>query len=148
MRTALNLPRSKRSPRPAKIPHLYCAEVLRTCELAAIRAKCAGDELAAHWATLAQQAADGAALPDLVQARSWCHVLEVRLKERAAELEQARHALDNAWRAAARAQGQPASLNGLFDQEFLFDDENQNWTLLAQSAGIFAASTCAPKHGE
>ena len=106
MRTALNLPRSRR-PRKIKKPHLHCTEALRACELAAVRLKCAGDELTAHWIALIQEATDGAEMSDLLRARAWCQTLTTQLKERLNSLHQTSQALDHAWRLSTTALGQP-----------------------------------------
>jgi hypothetical protein len=134
MRIVINAPRPARRPRKVT-PQWHCAEALRACELAAIRVKCAADELADRWAMLTHEAAQHPNSVDLQTARSWCHVLEVRLKERVTALEQARYALDNALRQQATAQGNDAPMTELFSQNHAVDDENPNWSLFAKSTG-------------
>jgi len=73
------------------------ATTLRACETAAARVQAASVELTGCWATLCQKLAAGVAGDDLLRARAWCNVLELRVKERAAILEEARHAVDAVW---------------------------------------------------
>ena len=113
MRTSIPLPRPPRRRRQAKVPHCYCEAAGRACELAAMRVKGASDELSAHWMALTQQVANGVPTTDLLRARSWCQVLETRLMERIAALDQARQQLDDAWQQAAVATGQPGPLSEL-----------------------------------
>lgn len=73
------------------------AATLRACEEAAGRVQRASVELTDCWADLCQKLAGGVASGELLRARAWCNVLELRLKERAAALEKARHAVDAVW---------------------------------------------------
>jgi hypothetical protein len=98
MRTALNMPPLTRHPRQKKNPQLQSAQALRACEVAAGLVKCASDELAARWVTLARELSAGVPNTDLLRTRAWCNVLELRLKERASALELARQFLDGVWR--------------------------------------------------
>src|ERR1019366_4946840 len=70
---------------------------LRACESAAARIKAAGDELAASWTTLCQEITTSVSSTELLRKRAWCNVLELRLKEQAQALEQARLGVDALW---------------------------------------------------
>jgi hypothetical protein len=72
-------------------------QALRACEAAAARVKTAGAELAAGWTALCQEIGRGASSTDLLRKRAWCNVLELRLKEEAHALEDARHDVDAVW---------------------------------------------------
>jgi hypothetical protein len=133
MRNVLNIARPTRRHRKVRAPQWHCAEALRACELAAIRAKYAADELADRWAALTHEVAQNANVADLQSARSWCHVLEIRLKERLTALEEARYTLDNVLRQQAVATGHDAPLSEVFAQSHAVDDENSHWSLFAQS---------------
>lgn len=74
------------------------AGALRACEDAASRLQAASAELTGCWTTLCEKLAAGVNGHELLRARAWCNVLELRLKERATTLEQARHAVDAVWR--------------------------------------------------
>ncbi len=77
---------------------VHYTEALRACEEAAARVKSASDELSACWTTLCDKLSAGVNATDLLRTRAWCNVLELRLKERAGALEQARHMVDMVWR--------------------------------------------------
>jgi hypothetical protein len=72
-------------------------QALRACEAAAARIKMAGDELASGWSALCQAIATGVSPTDLLRKRAWCNVLELRLKEQAYALEEARRDMDKVW---------------------------------------------------
>ena len=74
------------------------AEAMRACEEAAFRLQEASDELAAGWSALCQELAAGVTATGLVRTRAWCDVLESRHEDRAAFLENARRAMNGAWR--------------------------------------------------
>lgn len=76
----------------------HYTEALHACEQAAAHVKSAGDELATCWSALCDKLASGVTATDLLKTRAWCNVLELRLKERAHELEDARQAVDVVWR--------------------------------------------------
>lgn len=97
MRTSLSLPRPARRTKKKKLPQVQCEAALRACEIAAASIKCAGDDLAARWVALARELSAGAGPTDLLRTRAWCNVLELRLKERAHALAEARALLDHAW---------------------------------------------------
>jgi flagellar export protein FliJ len=73
------------------------AGTLRACEDAAARVQKASVELTECWAGLCDKLASGVNSGELLRARAWCNVLELRVKERAAALESARHAVDAVW---------------------------------------------------
>jgi hypothetical protein len=87
--------RPARPPRARRKPD--CQEALRACEAAAARIKSAGDELAACWTALCRDISAGVPPTDLLRKRAWCNVLELRLKEQAHALEDARLAIDKVW---------------------------------------------------
>jgi len=72
-------------------------QALRACETVAVRIKSASDELAASWAALCHELSTGASATDLLRKRAWCNVLELRLKEQAHALEDARQVVDRLW---------------------------------------------------
>jgi flagellar export protein FliJ len=74
------------------------AGALRTCEEAAARVQAASAELTGCWTTLCDKLAAGVNGNELLRARAWCNVLELRVKERATALEQARLAVDVVWK--------------------------------------------------
>ena len=73
------------------------AATLRACEEAATRMQQASVELTECWAGLCEKLASGVNSGELLRARAWCNVLELRVKERASALEAARHAVDAVW---------------------------------------------------
>jgi flagellar protein FliJ len=74
------------------------AATLRACEEAAARVEAASVELTACWKTLRDHLNTGVTATDLLRARAWCNVLELRVKERTGALETARHAVDAVWK--------------------------------------------------
>jgi hypothetical protein len=74
-----------------------CQQALRVCQSAAVGLQAAGEELAASWTALCHEISTGVSCTDLLRKRAWCNVLELRLKEQAHALEQARHGLDALW---------------------------------------------------
>jgi flagellar export protein FliJ len=73
------------------------SEALRTCEEAAGRVQTAGRELSSGWQDLTGKLTAGVSAVDFLRSRAWCNVLELRLKERTAALEQARLKVDAVW---------------------------------------------------
>jgi flagellar export protein FliJ len=73
------------------------AGALRSCETAAAKVQEASAELTNCWTSLCDKLAAGVTGNDLLRARAWCNVLELRVKERAAALEEARHVVDTMW---------------------------------------------------
>ncbi len=116
-------------------------QALRACESAAVRIKSAGDELAASWTVLCQEIATGLSSTDLLRKRAWCNVLELRLKEQAYALEQARHGVDALWEEMMLA----ARARELFNR-FLRKNASETPTpaeslpLLAKTASVIAAA--------
>ena len=92
------------------------AGALRNHELAAKQLQQANDELAASWEALCQQVSLGAAAADLRRARGWCAALETRQKERAAELQKTRYALDAASRDLITATRDRQAMDRLHDK--------------------------------
>ncbi len=72
-------------------------QALRACESAAGRIKSAGVELTQCWTDLCHEISAGASTTELLRKRAWCNVLELRLKEQAHALEDARHDVDAVW---------------------------------------------------
>jgi flagellar export protein FliJ len=73
------------------------AESLRFCEAAAGRVETASQELMTCWRDLTGKLSAGVSAVEFLRARAWCNVLELRLKERTAALEQARLKVDAVW---------------------------------------------------
>jgi flagellar export protein FliJ len=73
------------------------AESLRFCEQAAGRVESASQELMTCWRDLTGKLSAGVSAMEFLRARAWCNVLELRLKERTAALEQARLKVDAVW---------------------------------------------------
>jgi flagellar biosynthesis chaperone FliJ len=116
-------------------------QALRACETVAARIKCAGDELAASWTALCQEISTGLSSTDLLRKRAWCNVLELRLKEQAYALEQARHGVDALWEEMMLA----ARARELFNR-FLKKNATEgsaaaeSLPILARTASIIAAA--------
>ena len=105
MKPLRSLMRPLRAIRAVKLPATpqHCAEVLRACEAAAGRMKATSDELAACWSALRGEISAGVTGTELLRTRAWCNVLELRLKEHAHALEEARRAMDAVWRDMTRS---------------------------------------------
>ncbi len=73
------------------------AATLRACEEAATGMQQASVELTECWAGLCEKLASGVNSGELLRARAWCNVLELRVNERGSALEAARHAVDAVW---------------------------------------------------
>jgi flagellar export protein FliJ len=73
------------------------ADALRICEEAAGRVQASSQELLACWHDLTGKLSSGVPAVEFLRARAWCNVLELRLKERTAALEQARLKVDAVW---------------------------------------------------
>ncbi len=126
MRTSLSLPRPTRRTKKKKLPQVQCEAALRACESAAASIKCAGDDLAARWVELARELSAGAGPTDLLRTRAWCNVLELRLKERAHALAEARALLDHAWQSIL---AQPT--NPLPTHDLPASDTEPHWPFLS-----------------
>ncbi|MGH7971750.1 MAG: flagellar export protein FliJ, partial [Limisphaerales bacterium] len=92
------------------------ANCLRACEEAAARMQAASAELTASWTKLSGELAAGTTGIALLRARAWCNVLELRVKERAASLEEARHAIDSAWHDLLLATREREAIDRLHDK--------------------------------
>src|SRR5581483_3952555 len=92
------------------------ARTLRACEEAAGRVQKASVELSECWAGLCNKLAAGVNSGELLRARAWCNVLELRVKEKAAALEIARHAVDAVWQELMLATQERDGLDRLHDR--------------------------------
>jgi flagellar export protein FliJ len=116
-------------------------QALRACENAAARIKSAGDELAQCWSALCQEISAGVSPTDLLRKRAWCNVLELRLKEQAHALEDARLGVDALWdemMLTARARELFNRFIKKSDRESRAADESL--PLLARAAAALAAT--------
>lgn len=103
------------------------AQTLRACEDAAARVQAASVELTACWKTLCDKLGAGVTGDELLRARAWCNVLELRVRERAAALEQARHAVDAVWQELMAATREREGLDRLHDKrQRAYDREVQH----------------------
>ena|SRR5260221_11818513 len=93
------------------------AATLRACEAAAAKVQAASIELTECWTDLCQKLASGVNSGELLRARAWCNVLELRVKERAAALEQARRAVDAVWHELMLATQEREGLDRLQDRQ-------------------------------
>ena len=73
------------------------AAALRACEDAAAQLQAASADLSACWTTLRDRMSAGVDGTELLRARAWCNVLELKVKERASALEIARLSVDAVW---------------------------------------------------
>lgn len=71
-------------------------DALRLCDEAASQLQAASDELVAAWNALCREMATGVNAAQHSKTRAWCNVLELRQKERAEALQQARRAMEAA----------------------------------------------------
>jgi flagellar protein FliJ len=92
------------------------ATTLRACEDAAARVQKASVELTDCWTGLCEKLAAGVNSGELLRSRAWCNVLELRVKERAAVLENARHAVDAVWQELMIATREREGLDRLQDR--------------------------------
>jgi flagellar export protein FliJ len=92
------------------------AATLRACEQAASHLQQASVELTECWTGLCQKLAAGVTSGELLRARAWCNVLELRVKERATVLEKARHAVDAVWQELMVATREREGLDRLRDR--------------------------------
>jgi flagellar export protein FliJ len=91
------------------------AETLRRSEEAALLLQVASEELAAGWDSLCQDLSTGIAASKLHRTRAWCNVLEIRQKQRDAELKAARLAMNDAWREMTLATREREALDRYHD---------------------------------
>lgn len=92
------------------------AATLRACEEAAAKVQAASVELTECWTDLCNKLASGVNSGELLRARAWCNVLELRVKERAAALELARRAVDEVWQELMVATQERESFDKLHDR--------------------------------
>ena len=141
----MKTPRRSHSTRTASDPRenakqIY-AQALRACEAVAVRVRAASEELAASWTALCLEISAGASATDLLRKRAWCNVLELRLKEQAYALEQARHAVDSVWDELMLAARAREVFNGLLRQNAAEASADPNGLpLLARNASATAAA--------
>jgi flagellar export protein FliJ len=93
------------------------AESLQICEEAATRVEKAGRELMNCWHDLTGKLSSGVSAVEFLRARAWCNVLELRLKERTAALEQARLKVDAVWQEMLGATRDRESLDRFHDKK-------------------------------
>jgi flagellar export protein FliJ len=93
------------------------ASTLRACEEAAARVQKASVELTECWTGLCDKLASGVNSAELLRARAWCNVLELRVKERATMLESARHAVDAVWQELMAVTREREALDRLHDRQ-------------------------------
>lgn len=93
------------------------ADSLRICEEAATRVQKASHELMTCWRDLTGKLAAGVSAVEFLRARAWCNVLELRLKERTAALEQARLKVDAVWQEMLIATRDRESLDRFHDKK-------------------------------
>jgi flagellar FliJ protein len=101
------------------------AGTLRACEAAAASLQNASNELTVCWTGLCEHLAAGVQSLELLRARAWCNVLELRVKERALALEKARRAVDAVWEELMRATRQREELDRLRQRRY--NDYRRNW---------------------
>jgi flagellar export protein FliJ len=100
------------------------AGALRVCEEAAARVQAASAELTGCWTTLCDKLAAGVKGNDLLRARAWCNVLELRVKERATALEKARHHVDAVWQDLMLATRERETIERFYDKRRLAYDRD------------------------
>jgi flagellar export protein FliJ len=93
------------------------ADSLRVCEQAAVRVEAASRELMICWRELTGKLSAGVSAVEFLRARAWCNVLELRLKERTAALEQARLKVDAIWKEMLGATRDRESLDRFHDKK-------------------------------
>jgi flagellar export protein FliJ len=98
------------------------AGALRACEEAAAQVQVASTELTGCWTTLCEKLAAGVKGNDLLRARAWCNVLELRVKERAAALEKARQNVDAVWQDLMLATRERETIERFYDKRRLAYD--------------------------
>jgi len=108
-----------------------------------MRVKTAGEELAACWTALGLEMSIGGTRTELLRRRAWCNVLELRLKEKAEQLEQARHALDEVWSEIMQiSRGKEIAPRLKSFDENIFA---QSWSLLLQPKALATEAAVAGK---
>jgi flagellar biosynthesis chaperone FliJ len=141
MKTTRHTHTSRRAHEKKERTKAQYEQSLRACESAAARIKTAGEELAASWTALCLEISTGVSSTELLRKRAWCNVLELRLKEQAQALEQARLGVDALWdemMLAARAR----ELFNRYLRKSASDSltGSENLPLLARTASVIAAA--------
>jgi len=93
------------------------ADSLRFCEESAARVEAASHDLMTCWQDLTGKLSAGVSAMEFLRARAWCNVLELRLKERTAALEQARLKVDAVWQEMLIATRDRESLDRFHDKK-------------------------------
>jgi len=114
-------------------------QAIRACEGAAQRIQSASDELGWAWTSLSAGLASGAPPNDLLRLRAWCNVLELRLKERVHELEDARPAVDRLWDSLLQSRRAQELFGRLLAKEAEDCGTETGFTNLARTALTLAA---------
>ena len=112
---------------------------LRVCESSAAKLQAAGEELAGAWTSLCFEISNGVSCTDLLRKRAWCNVLELRLKEQAHALEQARHGLDAIWEDLMLATRARELFNRLLKNNSTSPD-TESLPMLAKTASAIATA--------
>lgn len=120
-----------------------CEQALHACEEAAAKIKCAGDELAACWSALSRELSSGVSATTLLRTRAMCNVLELRLKEQAHLLEDARHGVDAVWGQMMLAARARELFNRMLNKEADLRIDS-GWPVLAHSASITVPAPARP----
>jgi len=122
------------------------AEALRACEQAATRVRTASEGLDNAWSALQKDLRSGVTGTQLMRARAWCNVLELRLKDRTRELEQSRLSTDTFWHELMRATRDREALDSFHDRRRQAYDQEARRTeqnALDEMALQIAAATAA-----
>lgn len=105
---------------------LQFAAAMRACEEAAFQLQEASDQLAAGWSSLCEELSQGITATRLVRTQSWCNLLEARQKDRSTALQDARRAMNVAWREMMLSTRDREALDRYHDKcRRLFDREMQ-----------------------
>jgi flagellar export protein FliJ len=124
------------------------AAALRVCEEAAGRVQAASQELMTCWQELTGKLSAGVSAVEFLRSRAWCNVLELRLKERTASLEQARLKVDAVWHEMLVATRDRESLDRFHDKKRRAYDRNvqRNEQKEMDDLAIQLAATPGPLH--
>ena len=118
-----------------------CQNALRACEAAAAKVQEAGNDLATSWTALCHEISTGVSSTDILRKRAWCNVLELRLKEHAQALEQARHGVDLVWEDLMLSARARELFNRLMKKNDNEESTNtESLPLLARTASAIAAA--------
>lgn len=100
------------------------ADALRSHEAAVNQLQRASDALAQAWEVSCRQLSSGANAAELRRSRAWCNTLENQQKERAADLQQAKYALDAATRELMKTARDRQAMDSLYDKSRRTYDRN------------------------